>query len=283
MLIPRHLERTIPSVFLKITGREPLGVLIIGSAQRPQDFDEGSSLVDIVAVVSSKFSHAQHVEIRRELVETLGLDINLMILTPDDLIELAKSNYHLSYYIAYDSTIVYGRGRLERLCGELRKILDPTGAVETFKKLSLTHFSIALEYYLRGYYMDVANHLYKSLKTALIAFSASKGVLSFTNNALVEIACNYLEEGEEIEGTLKLLKNERRNPVHSKKRSRMLIDKVSRFLCKLLQLDISNARALVEGLRDFKPLQVALRLEGDKVRLNVKGLSLEGRYEKREL
>ncbi|RLE63240.1 MAG: hypothetical protein DRN53_02545 [Thermoprotei archaeon] len=282
MLVPQQVGSTISKVFLKITSSEPIGVLIIGSAQRPQDFDEGSSLVDVVAVVSSKPSHAQHMELRRELVENLKLDLNLIVLTPRDLIELAKSNYHLSYYIAYDSTIVYGRDRLESLCNELKNMLKPSNAVETFKRLSLTHFSIALEYYLRGLYMDVVNHLYKSLKAGMISYTASKGILSFTNDALIETVCRCFKEGEKIGSLLKLLRRERRDPLYSKKRSGVLIDRTSQLICKLLQLEIPNIRTLLEGLRDFKPLQVALRLEGDRIKLDVKGLSSEGRYERRE-
>ncbi|GEM_PF-3186980 len=245
-------------------------VAVVGEASRPDDYVDGLSDVDVIAIVDSRPGPAERYELLRRLSAT-GLRLSVSYLRPGDLADLLRSGHPLGWQVARDSLILYDDGTLAGLLREVGVTLNERTA-EALLRASLSALCIAAESYLRGYLSESAYWLHRSLRQAAQRLCLIKLGDIPRSDAEIDEALISLGAPPAVRACFSRLAAARRMGI-SNLTVRALVASAVRSLCLLLDLSspdwaLVEAEA-VEAMASGPLVRIGVSVEGRRLRWRV--------------
>ncbi|RLE80720.1 MAG: hypothetical protein DRJ51_05295 [Thermoprotei archaeon] len=223
-------------------------IVVYGSGSRLEDFSEIYSDLNILVIVSKKPEKFAHFTLIEEFRRP---SLNLAFFTPQEFEFLLSDGHPLAYLALYDGRVLFDDGLISKYLEE-----RPKPGLKTsnyLKSYSLTWFSIALENYFKGYWLDVPNYLYKAIRDAVRSLAVkSMNSIPSSDQEIISSISSLISAGDKARDIVSLfstLKRFRLRARPSRLGVQVLLLKALDALSELYGVKPCNLRLLYDRLR----------------------------------
>lgn len=188
---------SIQSALLSMLGDRLAGVVLFGSAARREDFTPLSD-INVAVITNGKVPPEERVAI----AEALGTDFSVVVLSVEELKQLASDGEFLAHEILRGGRILYADTSLYEALNFSPPVTSRTR--EFLERHALACVGLSLENYFAGRFHYALNYAYRGLRSAARCVSARDGELCFSDSEVAEaLRRRGFEEAAEVYGRLR--------------------------------------------------------------------------------